>query len=340
MFLFQNLRLFICIADGPTSGAESYSGWIGGAITESGGQKRTKMVNFEPVRGLVERIPIEFLDNTDVKHMYHYCLIIQEGPNCDQDLKEWFDAKPGHVTPARWVTTASNILVFYMQTPPKNVTPELKLLVKYIVRVYAPCLLSIKQNWAFRNGPIHLFNLLMLSKKLLSKKHPTLYKRVTDTIQNNAFFANMENILVTMCHDQDPKINEKAISIIDFLRKQEQPKIPRKFKVPQINFDAEFYYDLINLDNFDAADFTSPPILSTHSIDDLKNKEFKDDYLKICCHSQHVERAVSLVSEAALHAIGQERRHAWIINKTQVCEELKTNFKKSDYYGLVASLQN
>ena len=298
------------------------------------------MVKFEPVKGLVERIPIEFLDNSDVKNMYHYCLVVQEGPNCDPDLKEWFEAKPGHVTPARWVTTASNILVVYMQTPPDEVTPKLKLLVKYIVRVYAPSIFCIKMNWAFRNGPIHFFNLLMLSKKLLSKKHPTLYEGCKTTLQNNGYFANMENILVTMCHDEDPKINQKAIAIIENLRQQEEPKIPRKFTVPKINFEAAFYYELIDLDNFDAANYASPPILSNHSLDDLKKKHWKENYLKICCHSQHVERLVSVTSQSALHAIGQEKRHAWIINKTQVSKEVSTNFKKSDYYGLVASLQN
>ena len=328
------------IPDGPTSGATAYSGWIGGQMTVKGGLVRTKMVNFKPIRGLVERIPIEFLDNSDVKHMYHFCLIIQEGPNCDPDLLAWFDAKPGHVTPARWVTTASNIMVVYMQTPPEIVTPEMRLLVKYIVRVYAPVLLSIKQNWSFRNGSVHLFNLLQLSRKLLSEKHPTLYGEVKTTIQNNAYFANMENILVTMCHDQDPKINQKAIAIIEQLRKQKQPEIPRRFAVPKINFEAEFYYELIDLDNFDAANFASPPILSSHSIDDLKHQDWKEDYLKICCHSQHIERLVSVTSESALHAIGQEKRHAWVINKTQVSKEVSTNFKKSDYYGLVASLQN
>ena len=330
----------VYIADGPTSGAEAYSGIIGKAITAKGGLVRTKMANFEPVRGLVERIPIEFLDNGDVKNMYHFCLVIQEGPNCNPDLREWFNAKPGHVTPARWVTTASNIMVVYMQTPPEDVTPKLKLLVKYILRVYAPIIFSIKENWAFRNGSIHFFNLLMLSKKLLSEKHPTLYKKVVATLQNNGFFANMENILVTMCHDQDPKINQKAIAIIEQLRKQKQPEIPRRFAVPKINFEAEFYYELIDLDNFDVANFASPPILSSHSIDDLKHQDWKEDYLKICCHSQHIERLVSVTSESALHAIGQEKRHAWVINKTQVSKEVSTNFKKSDYYGLVASLQN
>ena len=298
------------------------------------------MTNFKPVKGLVKKIPGEFLDNSDFKNMYHFCLVVQEGPNCDPDLRAWFDAKPGHVTPARWVTTASNIMVVYMQTPPEAVTPEMRLLVKYVVRVYAPCLLLIKQNWAFRNGPIHFFNLHMASKNLLSKYHPTLYERVKDTLQNNAYFANMENILVTMCHDQDPIINKKAIAIIEQLRKQKQPEIPRRFAVPKINFDAEFYYQLIDLDNFEAANFASPPILSSHSIDDLKNKEWKEDYLNICCHSQHVERLVSVTSESALHAIGQSKRHSWILNKTQVSKEIPTNFRKSDYYGLVTSFQN
>ena len=301
------------------------------------------MANFVPIKGHVERLeadaPDQFLHNNDIKNFYHFCLIVQEGPKCDPDLLRWFEAKPGHVTPARWVTTASNLLVLYMQTPPEEVTPKLKLLVKYILKVYGPCLFLIKQNWAFRNGPIHFFNIFISSKKLLSKNHPTLYEGVKKVLQNNAFFANMENILVTMCHDQDPNVNQKAIEIIQHLREQQQPEIPRKFKVPKLNFDAEFYYELINLDDFEANDFTSPPILSSHSIDDLKEKNWNENYLKICCHSQHVERLVSVTSEAALNVVGQKKRHAYIINKTQYCEDVKTNFKKADYSGLVTPMK-
>ena len=289
------------------------------------------MADFEPIRGLVEEIPLEFLNNSDVKNLYHYCLCVQRGPTADPELLEWFHATPGTVTPARWVTTGSNILVVYMQTPRDSVTPQLKLLVKFILRAYAPTLFCIKQNWGFRNGPIHFFNMLRLSKSMLEKKHPTLYEGVKDRLQNNAHFAHLEAILVTMCHDQDPKVSQKGIAIIEKLRSQKVPAIPRKVRVPKINFEAAYYYDLIDMDDMNLEDFVSPPILSSHTIEDLKNKNWRDDYLKICCHSQHIERLVSITSEAAIHAIGQEKRHAWIINKCQVSQDFKTNFRKSDF---------
>ena len=292
------------------------------------------MVDFEPIKGRVEQnIPLEYLNNNDVKNLYHFCLLVESGPNGDPDLLEWFNAKPGHVTPARWITTASNLLVLYMQTP--SPTPELKLLIKFILRCYAPTIFNIKRNWGYRNGPIHLFNLHMLCKKLLSKNHPTLYERVKGTLQNNAHFAHLEHILVTMVHDLDPKVSQRGIKIIEKLRSQNVPEIPRKVRVPEINFDCEFYYDLIDIDSLDLEDFTSPPILSSHSIEDLKSRNFRDDYLWICCHSQHVERLVGLTSLSALNAIGFQKRHAFIINKNQVSQEIPTNFRKSDYCNLV-----
>ena len=74
-------------------------------------------------------------------------------------------------------------------------------------------------------------------------------------------------------------------------------------------------------------------------VDNLKEKNWNENYLKICCHSQHVERLVSVTSEAALNVVGQKKRHAYIINKTQYCEDVKTNFKKADYSGLVTPMK-
>ena len=121
---------------------------------------------------------------------------------------------------------------------------------------------------------------------MLEKKHPTLYEGVKDRLQNNAHFAHLEAILVTMCHDQDPKVSQKGIAIIEKLRSQRVPAIPRKVRVPKINFEAAYYYDLIDMDDMNLEDFVSPPILSSHTIEDLKNKRWPHlvSFGCITCH--------------------------------------------------------
>ena len=56
------------------------------------------------------------------------CLLVQEGPNTsNRDLLVYFSYNPGTVTAARWVTTACNILCYYMQQ--SQPTKELILLI-------------------------------------------------------------------------------------------------------------------------------------------------------------------------------------------------------------------
>ena len=304
------------------------------------------MKSFKPIKGYVAQfghIPKEFLHNNDVANLYWLCILVQEGPDTHPDIVKRFNCTPGKVTPARWLTCASNILVYYMQSEESENTfddwKRLTLLVKVIVRVYAPSIFNIKENWIFANGPVHFHNNIIRLRQVL-KNHPTLFGNVKTTLQTNAYFCHLENILVGMVHVDDPKINKKAIKIIEELRKQPQPDVPRYFIVPEINIDdSEHFWDLIDLDNIDLSQFVSPPILSAHTIEDLKNKNFHDDYLKICCHSQHVERWVGITSEAAKCAVGHDRRHHWILNKVKTCEAVPTNFKKS-HWSLASKVKN
>ena len=47
---------------------------------------------------------------------------------------------------------------------------------------------------------------------------------------------------------------------------------------------------------------------------------------------QSVERAVILTSEASKQVYGYEKRHKFILNKTQSRRENKRNVKKCDYF--------
>ena len=56
----------------------------------------------------------------------------------------------------RWLTTANSILRLYVQTKkPSNI---LKVLVSYIVNVYAVSFFEIKENSDIRFGSVHFFN--------------------------------------------------------------------------------------------------------------------------------------------------------------------------------------
>jgi hypothetical protein len=97
---------------------------------------------------------------------------------------------------SRWLTTASRILCLYVATS----EPSEKLIdiVTYIMQVYTPMWFAIKCSANFINGAKQVFHQIELSTKLNDQT-----RKVTDkVIQRNAFFANPENIIVTMMFDE------------------------------------------------------------------------------------------------------------------------------------------
>ena len=305
------------------------------------------MKQFEPIKtNKICEVPPEYLNNNDVSNLYHRWQLAVFGPN--SKFARHFDYSTGKVTPARWTTTADNILCLWMQTedPDYNLT----LLVTIIVKIYCPLIFKIKMNWQYYCGPHHLFGAIKLVKDVLEnypglhipRKCPDLLQKLLETLKTNGFFAHPEHILVSMLHDHvTPGIKDKALEIVANLRSQEEPEMPRKMRAPisisnpnsnyNINIQARQYWEMVDLDALDLSQFTSPPILSSHTLEQLKNGEFSESYLKICCHSQHVERWVGITSDAALHAIGKEKRHSYIINKEKMSNEIPINFTKSDW---------
>ena len=64
-----------------------------------------------------------------------------------------------------------------------------------------------------------------------------------------------------------------------------------------INFDtAENYFELVPFSDFT----TCPPVLQDFSLEQIKSLDFGEDFMKIPCHSQHVERYVYLTREVQI----------------------------------------
>ena len=357
MTFFLNINSLI-FSDGEPTGPETWSGLIGDAIGGKNGLIRMSMnPRFKKVPGLVnfEDVHKSLLQNNDISNLFHLCLLIQEGPK-SKHIKI-FNCEPGKVTQARWITTANNILVHYMQSfSPSN---ELRLLVRIVVNLYAPSIFQIKKDFHVSNGPRHLFNLFSLAKDLFKANAYFKYLDVVKTtLQTNGFHIHIENMLITMSLDNDAKIKNKAIDIIKKRREMgetedikarrivqytaEWKKIGkkgpishiRKFRVPEINWNARAYHELIDIDEVDEMDYSSPALLANFSIDQIKKNEFDDDFWRIPCHSQAVERAVYLTSQAAETVVGYEARHGFILNKIQSAERIPTNFSSKHFRNL------
>ena len=322
---------------------------MGKLISEKYGLVRSEMnKRFRPITGKVTDINEEFKHNNDLKIFHDLCMLTQAGPNARQELLDAFKKSPGVVHQARWVTAASNLLCLYLQS--MNPSKDLILVVKIILNIYGPALFYIKENWHVSNGPLHVYNVLQLSKKLLQVERPDLFTLVKNVIQNNGFYLHPENMLLAMVHDQDGPVRRKAIKIIESLREHEEEELDeedlldalvandlgiRRFDIPtNINFEAKSYTQLINFKDFELFQMCSPPILKEYSIDDIKARNFTQDFKKVPAHSQHVERFVSLTSEAGKHAVGQENRHFWILNKMEATSKIPTTATKGDFLAI------
>ena len=83
-----------------------------------------------------------------------------------------------------------------------------------------------------------------------------------------------------------------------------------KYCLPKVNFQAETYVDLIDWE----AECLSEPPLTWNKTDEeiLSFKETPFAVPKYPCHTQAVERAVRLVSEASAAVVGKEARNGFI----------------------------
>lgn len=92
----------------------------------------------------------------------------------------------------------------------------------------------------------------------------------------------------------------------------------REFVVPKFNFSATDYIELLDWQNID---YYEPPVTTDLSEDQLKEIVHEPEssiisYIqKIPCHTQAVERAVKLVSEASLAVCDSNRRDGMIRSK-------------------------
>ena len=107
----------------------------------------------------------------------------------------------------------------------------------------------------------------------------------------------------------------------------------RKYVVPKINFKATSYTQLIDLQK---PGITEPPL--TLSMSDAQISSFKETPFEVPsypCHTQAVERAVRLVSEASSKVVGQKARDGYIRQRIRARKELQKFATKRDFFQKV-----
>lgn len=325
------LRNLLRLHDGKSRGPVNYSGPIGKQLERC---EKLPIVEFEPIAFDCDLTLSDVAEklSSDQRYLFDICTAISNA-ECSSKLAT---RSPGKLSLARFTTLANRLCRLYVST--ENPSQLLNEMVKYVLWVYAPTHFNIKYKSACFYGAIHLTNIVKASSFLRGSHLIT----VRDTIENNAFFAHPENVLLAVLNDEDETIRragwKRILEIHEHQNANAVVKI-RSFKLDfEINYMAKNYTDLIDWENELA---TVPPILhkfnfdskdaSVYAVKRLCEHNLGFNLNDIPCHTQSVERCVKLVTEASMAVCGPEQRDGLILNTLQSRNNMPSFKTKSDY---------
>ena len=152
--------------------------------------------------------------------------------------------------------------------------------------------------------------MIVFSQKL----KPVEQKIVQMSIWRNGFYAHPEE---DEWEDEDD-IDSEELILCTAEKAAIQYLTVREFQFPKINFKATSYPNLIN---WKKATFTEPPMTLDLSDEELRGLVEKPLFVPpYPCHTQAVERAIKLVSEAAGSVVGADSRDGYICQKNSIAE--------------------
>lgn len=111
----------------------------------------------------------------------------------------------------------------------------------------------IKLNPNSTHGSLHVFKTIELSRYL----REDLKSIIDKVIQRNAYFIHPENLLLCMLRDNRRWVRELSLRrILKAREAYQQTTTVRYFVIPELNFSAMEYFDLIC---WSECDITPPP---------------------------------------------------------------------------------
>ena len=301
------LRHLFEAVDGKTSGKDSWTGPIGKLLT------KVLDLPLDPDFTVIDGVDLPELSDeeiqdlsTDQKYLYRILQIIKTGtipPNFEK-----FNIGP--LNHARWLTLANRICRLFISKV--RLSPKLKSdlfqVVQFIMLCYGPGWFHIKTKPNLIHSPEHV----LISVTNYRKLPESTQKIVKPFIASNAYHANSEHILLAMLCSDDSCLRENAVKIILDLRAGSHGGSQlREFVPPKtLNFDATSITELID---WNQETITEPPLTFKLSLQDLIEVEEKKLTIKpYKVHTQSVERAVKLVTQASISVYGPEARDGFV----------------------------
>ena len=291
--------------DGVTKGPDSLSGPVGSTLHQDIWTQR--VVAFHPIPGKVADLPVEVVDDLSRDQLlaYKYAKAIQSGNMPDNLVGQTI----GPMVTSRWLTTAIRIMCKYTRTQKPN--QRLVRLTKVVLNLYLPGWFKFKSCPHIQSGAENFFFLLQLSRsEVLSEIDQTITQNV---LQDNAYWAHPENILISMLGDAREEVRTRAVLRILKARREFDPYThPRQFVPPVVKFDAQNYFDMID---WDLEMSTEPPLTIDLKLEEILSAKATPLKLPPFPNStQAVERMVRVVSEAATRRVGHTARDGLILN--------------------------
>jgi hypothetical protein len=315
------LRHLLEHIDGPTSGPRAFSGPIGKALSKC--EQLPVSVKFDKIEVNLPEVNLSEL-STDQKYLWEITNAVSIG-HCPLSLSK---KEPGIMNHSRWLTTANRLLRLYIASD--DPSDSLKTLAGYVVKVYAQMWFTIKSKPSCKDGSRHLWQTIHLSRYL-----PNELRKVVDVVlQRNGFFCHPENLLLAMITDEQKHIRELGLRRILKARSQcIAGSSVRIFTIPEINYDAEDYTQLIN---WKLGHITEPPLTVNISDDVIRafvaSKESPlIEFPRFPCHTQAVERCVKLVTEASASVCGNISRDGFIRARLEARHIMPVFNTKSEY---------
>ncbi|XP_047127194.1 uncharacterized protein LOC124808186 [Hydra vulgaris] len=258
--------------------------------------------------------------------LLEYSIGISRGFSDNKYLRK----KIGPICHARWLTTAVRILALYTRTI--NPSRELKIFVEYIQTVYTPMWFNIKKSKSFTEGPKLIFQfiqrILRLDTEVQNITLPIIYR--------NSFCLQPENFIAALLYSEEQVY--RTIAVVKILEtKKTLIKDPknglkdgiRVNAIPIIDCRCKNWSKLINLYDIDCFE---PPCVEDISNEELLNMiPNQGKAPNFPCHSQTVERAVKMTSDASGKFINLKKRNAYILAKCQSQKKRKYFRTKKDY---------
>ena len=250
--------------DGPTSGPHGFTGPIGKCIQSC---ESLPIVNFTAVNVDLPEVDLQSL-SSDQQYLLDICNAVARG-HCPPSLALM---SPGKLCHARWLTTANRILRLYVAS--SEPSDNLRLIVEFIMKVYCKMWYTIRRKPSCSEGARHLWQTIRSSRYL----NDALKAIVDPVISRNAYNAHPENLLLAMISDDRPHIRTLGLRRIMKARSMtpsENGTTIRKFIVPELNFNANDYSEIID---WQTCLLTEPPITVEISDETLEKMILKAKY--------------------------------------------------------------